>query len=182
MKIGYFGQGEDARMVEIEPDAEGSHLAALQGLVGGLIEVLDVLWTDGATLVVNEEGIYDDACHPSAVVYANAHMAEAGYLSQLGGTVPVSEGDFYTVLFGPVLVVAEDPETGELRDLTAAEFERAAGELGASGIRQFNAEFAVDAILQGREPLPRPAIVSRAEAAPSEPVPAPAARRGDRAR
>lgn len=121
MKIGYLGQGEDARMVEIEPDAEGdAYLGAMQSLVGGLIEPFDVLWDDGVYLVVNEEGIMDASCRPSAVMYANAHMEEAGYLDQLTCTHPVREDEFYAVLFGPVLVVAEDPETGEPRDPRAA--------------------------------------------------------------
>lgn len=152
MKIGYLGQGEDARMVEIEPDAEGdAYLGAMQSLVGGLIEPFDVLWDDGVYLVVNEEGIMDASCRPSAVMYANAHMEEAGYLDQLTCTHPVREDEFYAVLFGPVLVVAEDPETGEPRDLTDAELARAASELiGDGGVREMNAWLTVELIRDPR--------------------------------
>lgn len=161
MKIGYLGQGEDARMVEIEPDAEGdAYLGAMQSLVGGLIEPFDVLWDDGVYLVVNEEGIMDASCRPSAVMYANAHMEEAGYLDQLTCTHPVREDEFYAVLFGPVLVVAEDPETGEPRDLTDAELARAASELiGDGGVREMNAWLTVELIRARRDPGRRPVVI-----------------------
>lgn len=48
-------------------------------------------------------------------------MEEAGYVSQLDYDHAVKEGELYTVLFGDLVAVGFDPETGEDRDLTDSE-------------------------------------------------------------
>lgn len=65
---------------------------------------------------MNEEGLYN--CPPNRAVYATHGMEEAGYISQIDYSHTVKEGELYTVLFGDLVAVGYDPETGEDRDLT----------------------------------------------------------------
>ena len=105
--------------IDIEKDESGSPLPALQALVGGNIEPFDVIFGDGISVYVNEEGIY--TCPPNRAVYATASMAEQGYISQMDYSHGVVEGELYSILFGDLVAVGFDPETGANRDLTAAE-------------------------------------------------------------
>lgn len=105
--------------IDIARDADGSTLQSLQAIVGGWIEPFDVLFKEGISLYVNEEGIY--SCPPNRAVYATKDMEEDGYLSGMDFTRPAKEGELYTVLFGDIAAVGFDPETGENRSLTAEE-------------------------------------------------------------
>lgn len=105
--------------VAIHPDGHGSHLHALQELVGGDIEPLNVVFGEEVSLYVNDEGLY--SCPPNRAVYATRGMEEAGYVSQMDYSTVVREGDPYCILFGDIVAVGFDPETGEDRDLTEAE-------------------------------------------------------------
>lgn len=106
-------------IIEIQKDEEGSTLSSLQRLVGGLIEPFNVLFGESITVYVNDEGLY--TCPPNRAIYATREMEQEGYLSQLDYSHVVKEGELYTVLFGDLVAVGFDPETGADRDLTDAE-------------------------------------------------------------
>lgn len=107
------------RPIDIQKDSDGSALSSLQQLVGGNIEAFPVIFGDDICVYVNEEGLYN--CPPNRAVYATQGMEEAGYISQLDYAHAVREGELYTVLFGDLVAVGYDPETGEDRDLTDCE-------------------------------------------------------------
>ena len=67
--------------IDIEVDETGSTLHDLQRLVGGNIEPFDVIFGEGISLYVNEEGLF--TCPPNRAVYATKGMEEAGYLSMM---------------------------------------------------------------------------------------------------
>lgn len=107
------------RPIDIQKDSDGLALHSLQQLVGGNIEAFPVIFGDDICVYVNEEGLYN--CPPNRAVYATQGMEEAGYISQLDYDHAVKEGELYTVLFGDLVAVGYDPETGEDRDLTDSE-------------------------------------------------------------
>lgn len=111
--------------IDINADEDGSALHDLQRLVGGNIEPFDVIFGDGVCLYINEDGLY--TCPPNRAVYATDSMEEAGYLSQMDYMRPVKAGDLYSILFGDIVAVGFDPETGEGRDLTPDEMSRVTG-------------------------------------------------------
>lgn len=107
--------------IDIHPDKTGSTLRDLQKLVGGNIDVFDVIFGEDVSIYVNDEGLF--TCPPNRAVYATKDMAEAGYLSQVDYSRAVKEGELYTILFGNLVAVGFDPETGYTRDLTEAEMQ-----------------------------------------------------------
>ena len=58
-------------------------------------------------------------------------MAELGYLSQMDFSHAVAEGELYSIVFGDMVCVGFDPETGEDRDITDAEAERVMDRFGS---------------------------------------------------
>lgn len=110
--------------IDIEVDETGSTLHDLQRLVGGNIESFDVIFGEGTSLYVNEEGLF--TCPPNRAVYATKGMEEAGYLSMMDYSSPVKEGELYSILCGDLVAVGFDFETGENRDLSADEMSRVA--------------------------------------------------------
>ena len=152
LKVAFIGVGEEPRIVEVEADGDGSHLHGLQALVGGFIEPFTPLYGDEPCLYVNEDGIGEDLA-PNRAIYASRRMQEEGYLSQLDYGHVVEEGQFYAVLFGPIVAVSYD-EDGAPRDITQAEFDRLRADLGGEGA-QDRAIAACLAIRRGREPEPR---------------------------
>lgn len=110
--------------IDIKVDEEGSTLHDLQRLVGGNIEPFDVIFGEGISLYVNEEGLF--TCPPNRAVYATKGMEEAGYLSMMEYSSPVKEGELYSILCGDLVAVGFDFETGENRDLSADEMSRVA--------------------------------------------------------
>lgn len=114
--------------IDIKVDEEGSTLHDLQRLVGGNIEPFDVIFGEGISLYVNEEGLF--TCPPNRAVYATKGMEEAGYLSMMVSMMdygsPVKEGELYSILCGDLVAVGFDFETGENRDLSADEMSRVA--------------------------------------------------------
>ena len=151
LKVALIGIGEEPRIVEVEADEDGSHLHGLQALVGGYIEPFTPLYGDEPCLYVNEDGIAEGLA-PNRAIYVNRRMQEEGYLSQLDYSRVVEEGQFYTVLHGPIVAVSYD-EDGAPRDITQAEFDRLRADLGGDDA-QDRAIAACLAIRRGREPEP----------------------------
>lgn len=60
--------------IDIEVDETGSTLHDLQRLVGGNIEPFDVIFGEGISLYVNEEGLF--TCPPNRAVYATKGMGQ----------------------------------------------------------------------------------------------------------
>lgn len=141
--------GEPPREMTLLPEKNGSTLKPLQTLVGGNIEPFDIVFGDGISLYVNEEGLF--TCPPNRAIFATEEMEKAGYLSQLDYTKPVEMGDFYTVLNGDILAVGFDPETGESRSLTDGELSRVEGYFTVISEPGSGAK-AVDDIRHGIEP------------------------------
>ena len=54
-----------------------------------------------------------------------------GYLSQMDYSHVVEEGELYSIVFGDMVCVGFDPETGEDRDITDAEAERVMDRFGS---------------------------------------------------
>lgn len=112
----------DPTIETIEAGEDGSYLDALQDLVDGCIEPMDVLFGCNPSLYVNDEGLVSGLM-PNRAVYATDEMARAGYLSQLDYSHVVRPGELYTILFGTIVACSYD-ENGELADITDAEFAR----------------------------------------------------------
>lgn len=141
--------GEPPREMTLLPEKNGSTLKPLQTLVGGNIEPFDIVFGDGISLYVNEDGLF--TCPPNRAIFATEEMEKAGYLSQLDYTKPVEMGDFYTVLNGDIVAVGFDPETGESRSLTGGELSRVEGYFTVISEPGSGAK-AVDDIRHGIEP------------------------------
>ena len=75
-------------------------------------------------MYVNEEGKF--TCEPNRAVYAT--KADEGCIKWDGSKV--KEGDFLEILFGDVLCVGYNPETGEDRDVTDEEIKRVRERVG----------------------------------------------------
>ena len=100
------------RLVEIDG------LKDMQRAVGGNIELCSWVFDDQPTVYVNEEGKF--TCEPNRAVYATE--ADEGAMKWDGSTV--KSGDLLEILFGDILCVGYDPETGEDRDVTDEEIKR----------------------------------------------------------
>ncbi len=109
-------------IIDIEQDEHGSTLHALQKEVGGNIEAFSPLFGEGIDLYVNEDGL--SICPPNRAIYATKAMEEEGYLSQMDYSHVAKEGELYTILFGDIVAVGFDPETGDSRSLTCDEVEQ----------------------------------------------------------
>lgn len=112
-------------VIDIQQNENGSALRDLQRLVDGYIEPFDVLFGENICLYVNADGLGN--CPPNRAIYATKSMEEEGYLSQMDYTRTVTEGELYTILWGDIVAVGFDPETGMDRDLTDAEMEQVKG-------------------------------------------------------
>lgn len=109
----------------LEADARGSFLHGLQACVGGPIEPAGYIFGDAPAVYVNEEGLLTASLDTAnRAIYATREMAEMGYLSQMDYSHAVEEGELYSIVFGDMVCVGFDPETGEDRDITDAEAER----------------------------------------------------------
>ena len=64
-------------------------------------------------------------------IYATKRMAEMGYLSQMDYSHVVEEGELYSIVFGDMVCVGFDPETGEDRDITDEEARRVVERFGS---------------------------------------------------
>ena len=117
----------------LEADGRGSFLRALQACVGGPIEAAGYIFGDEPAVYVNEEGLLGASLGTAnCAVYATRQMAEAGYLSQMDFSHAVEEGDLYSIVFGDMVCVGFDPETGEDRDITDEETARVVERFGGS--------------------------------------------------
>lgn len=118
--------------IDIEVDEAGSTLHDLQRLVGGNIEPFDVIFGEGISLYVNEEGLF--TCPPNRAVYATKGMEEAGYLSMMDYSSPVKEGELYSILCGDLVAVGfARSEDGRVTLKGEAQASRAASEKLAEG-------------------------------------------------
>ena len=109
----------------IEADRDGSFLYGLQACAGGPIEPAGYIFEDAPAVYVNEEGLLGASLGTAnRAIYATMQMAEMGYLSQMDYSQVVEEGNLYSIVFGDMVCVGFDPETGEDRDITDAEVER----------------------------------------------------------
>lgn len=111
--------GGNPREIDIESDANGSVLKSLQAAVNGNIDVFDVVFGNGISLYINDDGISQEP--PNRAIYANEHMAQTGYISQLNHSSIVEEDELYAILHGNIVALGFDWRTGEDRDLTDAE-------------------------------------------------------------
>ena len=116
----------------IEADRDGSFLHELQACVEGLIEPASFIFEDAPAVYVNEEGLMGASLETAnRAIYATRRMAEMGYLSQMDYSHVVEEGELYSIVFGDMVCVGFDPETGEDRDISDAEAERVMDRFGS---------------------------------------------------
>ena len=111
--------GAMPRIIEID----GS-LKAMQEAVGGNIELCSWVFNDQPAVYVDEEGKF--ACEPNRAVYAT--KADEGCVKWDDSEVKC--GDLLEILFGDILCVGYDPETGEDRDVTDEEVARVNARFG----------------------------------------------------
>lgn len=116
----------------LEADVNDSFLRGLQACVGGPIEPAGYIFEDAPAVYVNEEGLLGASLETAnRAIYATGRMAELGYLSQMDYSHVVEEGELYSIVFGDMVCVGFDPETGEDRDITDAEAERVMKRFGS---------------------------------------------------
>ena len=123
---------DDVREVDLKTNSAGSAYAAIRSAVeGGFVEPFNALYGASITLYVNDNGIAEGQ-HPNRAVYANERMQEMRYLSMMAPAScrAVRKGDLYTVLFGPIVAVGYDPDTGADRDLEPEELETVMRDFG----------------------------------------------------
>ena len=123
---------DDVREVDLKTNSAGSAYAAIRSAVeGGFVEPFNALYGASITLYVNDNGIAEGQ-HPNRAVYANERMQEMRYLSMMAPASfkAVRKGDLYTVLFGPIVAVGYDPDTGADRDLKPEELETVMRDFG----------------------------------------------------
>lgn len=116
----------------LEADENGSFLRALQECVGGRIEPMGYLFDDAPTVYCNEEGkLAGSGCRPNRAIYATEEMAEAGYASPNDPSRAVKPNELFDIVFGDMVCVGFDAETGEDRDITPEERERVTERFGS---------------------------------------------------
>ena len=123
---------DDVREVDLKTNSAGSAYAAIRSAVeGGFVEPFNALYGASITLYVNDNGIAEGQ-QPNRAVYANERMQEMRYLSMMAPASfkAVRKGDLYTVLFGPIVAVGYDPDTGADRDLEPEELETVMRDFG----------------------------------------------------
>ena len=123
---------DDVREVDLKTNSAGSAYAAIRSAVeGGFVEPFNALYGASITLYVNDNGIAEGQ-QPNRAVYANERMQEMRYLSMMAPASfkAVRKGDLYTVLFGPIVAVGYDPDTGADRDLAPEELETVMRDFG----------------------------------------------------
>lgn len=147
--------GGEPYTVLLQKDDEGSCLDSLQDIVGGCIDVFGASVIDGVDLYVNDEGIY--GCVPNRAIFTTPEMERDGYLSQFSTSEVSREDELYAVLFGNIVCVGYDEETGECRNLTEDE-ECRAWSYFTEVSRPMSGIAAVQAIKDGERPLDRGAV------------------------
>lgn len=116
----------------LEAGENGSFLRALQECVGGHIEPMGYLFDDTPTVYCNEEGkLAGSGCRPNRAIYATEAMANAGYASPNDPSRAVEPDELYDIVFGDMVCVGFDPETGEDRDITPEEREHVIERFGS---------------------------------------------------
>lgn len=123
MKVVHVKPFEDPKVVDIQPDKNGSYLKELQRLVGGLIEHIDVFFEGGLTVIVNDSYLSNGSM-PNRALYATERMHDAGYLDQLTFSHVVEKGELYLVVFGDFIIATFD-NNGDLREMTPEEIQTA---------------------------------------------------------
>ena len=100
--------------IDIKVDEEGSTLHDLQRLVGGNIEPFDVIFGEGISLYVNEEGLF--TCPPNRAVYATKGMEAVSYTH-----LDVYKRQGTLVLHHPIIALKEDMKSDSGRTSIALE-------------------------------------------------------------
>ena len=90
------------------------------------------LFDDAPTVYCNEGGkLAGSGCRPNRAIYATEAMANAGYASPSDPSRAVRPDELYDIVFGDMVCVGFDPETGEDRDITTEECERVIERFGS---------------------------------------------------
>ncbi|WP_124060511.1 DUF3846 domain-containing protein [Gordonibacter sp. Marseille-P4307] len=114
-------------------DESGSFLRTLQECVGGMMEPAGYIFGNAPAVYVNEEELFGASLDTAnRAVYATHEMAEAGYLSQMDYSSVVEGGDLYSIVFGDMVCVGFDHETGEDRGISDDEAARVIKRFGGS--------------------------------------------------
>lgn len=108
MKALKIGQNS-VRSINLKEEDGQVSLKDLQQRVGGYIEPFSPLFKN-ITLYVNEDGM--SQCEPNRLITATRHAAEL---------LHVEPGTPLTVLYGDIIAIGFDPESGECRSLTDGE-------------------------------------------------------------
>lgn len=98
------------RRIDLMEDGDGNiSLQDLQHRVGGYVEPFNMLF-ENVTLYVNEDGIR--MCEPNRLIVATQYMADNLRIEPLS---PVA------ILYGNIIAVGRDQDTGDDRSLTKQE-------------------------------------------------------------
>jgi hypothetical protein len=113
---------ESSYEIYLERDETGGVLKPMQEAVDGYVECVRWVFGDALDVWVNDEGIFN--CEPNRAVYAQDKHVGVLCSEFDRERKPVEKNDLITVLFGQMVVLGADLETGETRSLTDAEVER----------------------------------------------------------
>lgn len=139
----------------------GSILPALQGAVGGLVDLYGPLAEDlaGADVWFNDEGIYE--CPPNRAVWATEAMGRVGY-ANFDATGPAKKDELMTILFGNLVVTGHDAE-GNTVSLNQEQVDAATRYFTKVSYAGSGMD-AVAAIREGRDTTRRPTLEEEAAA------------------
>lgn len=151
LKVMVVPVGREPELKTLESDENGSFLKALQGCVGGHIEPMGYLFDDAPTVYCNEEGkLPRSECLPNRAIYATEMMAAAGYVSPNEPSRAVKPNELFDIVFGDMVCVGFDAETGEGRDITPEECERVRERFGGAESIDSGASELLSLALAGR--------------------------------
>lgn len=111
--------GEYPREIWLECDEDGEFLRSMQDAVGDSITAFTPLKDDlgGAMLYCGDNGIAEGAA-PNRGIYMTERMVEAGYYCMLDYSHVAERDELYGILFGDILAVGIDRDTGEMLSLS----------------------------------------------------------------
>lgn len=145
----YIPFGEDPVEMRIPAEEDGSTLRPLQELVDGNIELVRLF--DGIDVYVNDCGLWEQPANRALFATRDLDLPIGELINIVDGRSIVEEGDLFSVLFGSIVAVGYDPETGESRSLTAGEAERVRRYFTEVS-PAFSGPVAVEAVRMGAEP------------------------------
>lgn len=119
--------------------------ADLRNAVGGTLDICSWIFDEEPEIYMNDEGKINGSL-PNRAVYATAN--DVGKISMWDGHV-IQEGELLEILYGDMVAIGLDPETGEDREITEEEIARVRERFDAPGMIE-SGEAEVSRIINSR--------------------------------